>query len=292
MASTLHPAPRLSPADVIAAPASPVEAAKREAARRAVDEWVRPGMAVGVGSGSTIVYAIQRLAERVHGPEALDIVCVPTSFQSRCLVTDSGLPLSDLARHPVLDVAIDGADEVDPALNCIKGGGACQTLEKLVAAAARDFVVVVDARKRAARLLTSWRRGVPLEVLPDARVTVSLAIEKMGGVPRLRMAVAKAGPVVTDNGNLVIDADWGGGAGLDDPAALHVRLKLLPGVVETGIFAGMAVVAYVGRDDGGVDVLRPVPVPAPGAGAGAGGVDVLRPVPAPASGAGAAAAPA
>jgi ribose 5-phosphate isomerase A len=167
--------------------------------------------------------------------------------------------LSDLSQHPELDVAIDGADEVDPALNCIKGGGACHTQEKLVAVAAAHFVVIADSRKRSARLLTGWRKGIPLEVLPLAYVPVMKRIEALGGQPRLRMAVAKAGPVVTDNGNFVIDADFGGGAGIDDPKGLHIQLKLIAGVVETGIFAGIAEAAYFGNDDGGVEVVTLAP---------------------------------
>ena len=141
--------PRLLAATIAAIPTSLVETAKRQAARRAIDDFVPinpPGSAstsvplrLGVGSGSTIVYAIQRLAERVQDPnEALRVICVPTSFQSKNLLADAGVPLSDLNATPELDVAIDGADEVIPgSLDCIKGGGACQTQEKLVANAAK-----------------------------------------------------------------------------------------------------------------------------------------------------------
>ncbi|CAE7745779.1 Rpia, partial [Symbiodinium sp. KB8] len=182
-----------------AVPSSPLERAKRAAARGAVDEYVKSGMVVGVGSGSTIVYGIQRLAELYH-LQGVDMVCVPTSFQSRQLIIEAGLPISDLTRHPELDVAIDGADEVDAALNAIKGGGACQTQEKLVAAAASKFVLVADHRKDSQVLGQSWTKGVPLEVLPGAYVTVMKRIEALGGKPHLRMAVNKAGPVITDNG--------------------------------------------------------------------------------------------
>lgn len=221
---------RVEAKDLIPAPETAVDRAKRAAARRAVDHYVKDGMAIGVGSGSTIVYAIQRLAERFHGPEKdlHDIVCIPTSFQSRqvchlkCmaldgripslnlalvalpavgqLLSEAGLPLGDLTSYPELDVAIDGADEVDRALNCIKGGGACQTQEKMVAAAARTFVVVADHRKQSECLGREWRKGVPLEVIPEGYRPVLLALEAMGAKPVLRMATAKAGPVVTDNG--------------------------------------------------------------------------------------------
>lgn len=257
MSAAAQPAPpRLAPAQVAAPPAAPVEAAKRLAARAAVDAHVRGGMRVGVGSGSTIVYAIQRLAELAHPPAGgappLRITCVPTSFQARTLLVDCGLPLAELNACPELDVALDGADEVDAALNCIKGGGACQTQEKLVAAAAAVFVVVADGSKRAPRGLgTTWRRGVPVEVLPPAYVPVMRALARLGGAPALRMGgPAKAGPVVTDNGGFVVDAEFGP---IADPAALHAAIKALPGVVETGLFTGMASVAYFGLDDGSVE---------------------------------------
>lgn len=229
---------------------SPIEASKRLAARRAVDDWVRDGMVVGVGSGSTIVYGIKRLAERVR-EEGLRVTCVPTSFQSKILLSELGVPLTDLTVAPVLDVAIDGADEVDRQLNCIKGGGGCQTLEKLVASAAKHFVVIADGSKQSPRLGTRWRKGIPIEVLPGSYVVVDRALRALGGVPRLRMAVAKAGPCVTDNGGLILDADFGE---IDDPAALHARIKALCGVVETGLFPGMAVRAYFGKEDGSVEV--------------------------------------
>ena len=244
--------PRLTPSQVAPFPTAPVEVAKRLAARRAVDEHVRSGMLLGVGSGSTIVYAIQRLAELAAGSPPLQVTCVPTSFQSRNLLVDCGLPLSDLNAAPELDLALDGADEVDARLDCIKGGGACQTQEKLVAAAAARFVVIADARKMApGGLGSTWRRGVPIEVLPGAYVPVSRALARLGGAPVLRMGREKAGPVVTDNGGLVLDADFGV---IAEPRALHERIKALPGVVETGIFAGMAEAAYFGCEDGSVVV--------------------------------------
>jgi ribose 5-phosphate isomerase A len=246
-------AARLTPDQVAAVPTAPVEVAKRLAARRAVDEHVRSGMRLGVGSGSTIVYAIQRLAELAADPAVrLDVTCVPTSFQSRNLIVDCGLRLADLNACPELDLAIDGADEVDSHLNCIKGGGACQTQEKLVAAAAARFVLIADGRKQApGGLGSTWKRGVPIEVLPVAYVPVMRALARLGGKPVLRMGKEKAGPVVTDNGGFVVDADFGV---IADPAALHDAIKGTPGVVETGLFPGMAQAAYFGLEDGSVAV--------------------------------------
>ena len=228
---------------------SPLEAAKRLAARRAIDDWVKDNQVIGIGSGSTIVYGIQRLAERVR-EEGIRVQCVPTSFQSKILLCELGIPITDLSVSPVLDVAIDGADEVDHSLNCIKGGGGCQTLEKLVASAAKVFIIVADGSKQSSQLGVRWRKGVPIEVLPGSYVVVSRALRELGGEPRLRMAVAKAGPCVTDNGGLILDADFGA---IAEPAALHSRIKLLCGVVETGLFPGMASRAYFGKEDGSVE---------------------------------------
>ncbi|XP_060908716.1 ribose-5-phosphate isomerase-like, partial [Labrus mixtus] len=147
---------------------------------------------VGVGSGSTIVYAVDRLAERVR-EQKLNIVCVPTSFQARQQILQHGLTLSDLDRHPELDVAIDGADEVDADLTLIKGGGGCLTQEKIVAGCAKHFVVIADYRKNSKDLGQQWKKGVPIEVIPMAYVPVSRIIAKrFRGEANLRMAVSKA----------------------------------------------------------------------------------------------------
>ncbi|TSW48762.1 Sodium bicarbonate transporter-like protein 11 [Bagarius yarrelli] len=181
------------------------EEAKKLAAYAAVDNHIQNNQVVGVGSGSTIVYAVDRLAERVR-QEKLNIVCVPTSFQARQLILQHGLSLSDLDRHPDLDVAIDGADEVDDSLTLIKGGGGCLTQEKIVAGCAKHFIVIADFRKDSTALGQQWKKGVPVEVVPMAYVPVSRAItRRFGGEAVLRMAVSKAGPVVTDNSNFILD---------------------------------------------------------------------------------------
>lgn len=203
---------------------------------------------MGIGSGSTVVYAVERLAQRVRD-EKLDVICIPTSFQARQLIVENGLVLSDLDRHPMIDVAIDGADEVDAGLNCIKGGGGCQTQEKIVASNATKFVIIADYRKDSKILGEQWKKGVPIEVIPMACVPVMKKIEKLGGKPKLRMAIAKAGPVVSDNGGLIIDADFGL---INDPIALDSQLRSLVGVVETGLFVKMACKAFFGNADGSV----------------------------------------
>ncbi|XP_029684409.1 ribose-5-phosphate isomerase [Takifugu rubripes] len=230
------------------------EEAKKLAAYAAVDNHVQNNQAVGVGSGSTIVYAVDRLAERVR-QEKLNIVCVPTSFQARQLILQHGLSLSDLDRHPELDVAIDGADEVDARLTLIKGGGGCLTQEKIVAGCAKHFVVIADYRKDSKALGQQWKKGVPIEVIPMAHVPVGRTIvRRFGGVANLRMAVSKAGPVVTDNCNFILDWKFDGAR---DWTEVNTAIKMIPGVVETGLFVGMADRAYFGMEDGSVQVRDP-----------------------------------
>ncbi|GAN11174.1 ribose-5-phosphate isomerase [Mucor ambiguus] len=232
-----------------------IENGKRLAAYKAVDEHISPeNQVVGIGSGSTVVYVIERILQR---PELKHITFVPTSFQSKLLILDNGLKLGSIEQNDVIDVTIDGADEVDDQLNAIKGGGACQFQEKLVAEAAKKFIIVADFRKESKRLGTQWHQGVPIEVVPLCYRTVMKKIEHgMSIKPKqvsLRMAVKKAGPVVTDNGNFVVDADFGQ---LEDPASLLKEIKLLTGVYEVGLFCQMAAMAYFGEQDGSVNVLK------------------------------------
>ncbi|XP_050395388.1 ribose-5-phosphate isomerase isoform X2 [Patella vulgata] len=182
-----------------------IKAGKKAAAVRAVDDHVKDNQVIGIGSGSTIIYAIDRIVERVK-KENLKLICVPTSFQAEQAILENGLSLGQLTMYPKLDVAIDGADEVDASLNCIKGGGGCLTQEKIVDYCARDFIVVADERKDSEFLGENWKRGIPLEVIPMSYKPVQLKIQNMlGGTVNLRMAAKKAGPVVTDNGNFLLD---------------------------------------------------------------------------------------
>ncbi|KAK8734861.1 hypothetical protein OTU49_005698, partial [Cherax quadricarinatus] len=226
-----------------------VESSKKAAAYKAVDNHVKDAYRVGIGSGSTVVYAVERLAQRVH-KEGLKVLCIPTSFQARQLIINHDLELSDLEITPQLDVAIDGADEADAKLTLIKGGGGCHLQEKIVAAAAKLFIVVADYRKDSTALGEQWTKGIPIEVVPMAYRTVQLKIElELGGKAVLRQAKAKAGPVVTDNGNFIVDwvfdrtYDW---------QKVNQQIKMIPGVVETGLFVGMAKIAYFGMEDGSV----------------------------------------
>ncbi|PRP88302.1 ribose-5-phosphate isomerase-like [Planoprotostelium fungivorum] len=223
-----------------------IEAAKKRAAYAAVDEFIRDGMKVGVGSGSTVVYVVERLVQRKN-EEGLNITCIPTSFQSLNLINDGGLNLGDLNRHAPLDVSIDGADECDEKLNLIKG--AALTLEKINVFNSKLFVVVADYRKESKVLGQKWKKGVPIEVLPLAwRAVSNYIVEHLHGKPILRMAVAKAGPVVTDNGNFILDVDFGEMA---DPLKVLTDVNRIPGVLETGLFVDMVEKAFFGTADGG-----------------------------------------
>lgn len=229
----------------------PVEASKRLAARKAVeDHFPADAKVIGIGSGSTVIYAVERILER---DDTDDVIFIPTGFQSKELINGGGLTLGEIDAHPIIDVAFDGADEVDAGLQCIKGGGACLFQEKLVASCAKKFVIVADYRKNSAQLGEKWHQGLPIEIVPLAHAKVIRDLVSLGSLdPALRMGgKAKAGPVLTDNGNFIIDAPFPIGV---DPFELLKSIKLLCGVVECGIFAGMAHVAYFGNEDGSVDV--------------------------------------
>lgn len=212
------------------------EAAKRRAGESAAD-LVEDGMVVGLGTGSTAAHAIRALGRAVDA--GLDVSGIPTSYQSRALARDVGIPLTTLdAASP--DIAIDGADQVADG-DLIKGGGAAHAREKVVDASADRFVVVADETKRA----TALDRPVAVEALPDAVPVVEERVAAGGGDPTLRAAERKDGPVVTDNGNLVLDCGFGA---IDDPAALAATLAGVPGVVAHGLFVGMADEVHVGGD--------------------------------------------
>lgn len=212
---------------------------KRRACEHAITA-VDDGDIVGLGSGSTAEHAIRLLGRRVDA--GLDIEAVPTSFQAREVAHEAGIDLTTLdAVDGSIDVAIDGADQFAGG-HLVKGGGAAHAREKVVDAAADELLIVVDETKASDVL----DHPVPVEVLPDARVPVANAIREMGGEPMLRDAQRKSGPVITDNGNLVLDCDFGK---LSDPGALARRIASLPGVVEHGLFVGLADEIYMGTED-------------------------------------------
>lgn len=230
--------------------ADPVKLMKQEVGKAAAS-LVQSGSIVGLGTGSTTAYAIQFLGERLKSGEIKDIVGVPTSFQAEVLAKQYGIPLTTLDAIDHIDIAIDGADEVDPQKNLIKGGGAAHTREKVVDYLAERFIVVVDAGKLVDRLGAVF--AVPVEVIPMAVTPVMRAIEKLGGKPELRMGVKKAGPVITDQGNMVVDVKFNS---IDDPVNLEKTLNNIPGVLENGIFVNCTDLVLIGEVKDGQPLVR------------------------------------
>ncbi|WP_407356147.1 ribose-5-phosphate isomerase RpiA [Methanolobus sp. WCC5] len=221
------------------------ESPEKKAAGIAAADLVKDGMVVGLGTGSTTAYTIAELGRRVD--EGLDIIAVVTSYQSEMLAIRAGITLTSLAEHPELDIAIDGADQVDADLNTIKGGGAAHTREKVVSCSAKRFVIVADESKISEQL----NHYVPLEVLPYARELVMGKVRKLGGDPVLRLASRKDGPVISDNGNFIIDASFGV---IANPLEMSGTLSQLTGIVEHGIFTNVDEV-YIGRKDAPVQIM-------------------------------------
>ncbi|VUC26537.1 unnamed protein product [Clonostachys rosea] len=260
------------------------EMAKKAAASQAVADHLRPEHRwVGIGSGSTVVYVVQEIAK--WDKTITDKMSfVSTGDQSRLLIEESGLRLGALSQMPKntnLDVSFDGADEVDPDLNLIKGGGACLLQEKVVAVASQKFICVADYRKTSEGLCTKWTQGIPVEVLPCAATRVLDELKRLGSIdPSIRQGGSqKAGPVVTDNSMWIIDAPFAplqphskrssaspSSTGAWSAETLAERLIAIPGVMETGLFTGMVtkdstkgsqkpVAVYLGLEDGGIKVL-------------------------------------
>jgi ribose 5-phosphate isomerase A len=221
-----------------------VEAAKRKAALEAV-KHVEDGFVVGLGSGSTAAYAIEALGERIKR-ERISVLGVPTSYQAFLLAVKNGIAVTTLEEHGVVDVTIDGADQIDPKLNLIKGMGAALAREKIVASASKQNIIIADENKKV-NALGENGHPVPVEVLPFAIAVVKPRIEAVGGSVVLREGKGKVGPVITDNGNVVIDAVFGL---IRNAAELELKLKMIPGVVETGLFIGLASTAYIGTLSG------------------------------------------
>ncbi len=217
----------------------------------AAAQRVKSGMIVGLGTGSTAAFMIQELGARLAAGDLKDIVGIPTSFESIVLGKKFGVPIRTLDDVSTIDIAIDGADEVDPVKNLIKGGGAAHTREKVVDTLAEVFIVVVDSSKLVEKLGSTF--AVPVEVIPMALAPVTRAIEKLGGIPTLRMGVKKAGPVITDQGNMVIDVKF---ANIPNPLQLEHDLNNIPGVLENGLFIGVTDVVLVGEVRDGMPLVR------------------------------------
>ncbi len=224
--------------------------AKEAAARKAIT-YVRDGMTLGLGTGSTAAWALRALGERVQN-EGLQVRGVATSAHSQKLAMALGIPLMSLSEVEAIDLTIDGADEIDPFLNCIKGGGGALVREKLVAYASREFVVICDERKTKPALGTF---PIPVAVVPFGWETTQRRLQRLTPNVTLRLAADNA-PYVTDDGLHILDLHMGL---IADPADWERRLKMVAGVAEVGLFVGMAARVVIGFDDGHTEERLPQP---------------------------------
>ena len=223
---------------------------KQIVADAAVKE-IEDGMIIGLGSGSTAALMIKSLAGQIRSGKLKNIRGVPTSFQSEVLAMEHEIPLIDLASVNQIDLAIDGADEVDPDFQLIKGGGACHVREKLVASKANKLLIVVDETKLVQNLNLVF--PLPVEVLPSAWKQVKDIISEMSGDSTLRMATKKAGPVVTDQGNLILDVLFNDG--IKVPKDLEILINNIPGVLENGLFVDLTDKVLVGKIENDMPIL-------------------------------------
>ena len=215
----------------------------KTAVAEAAIEDVKDGMILGLGSGSTAALMIKSLSDKIKSGKLKNIKGVPTSFQSEVLAQELGIELIDLSSVGKIDLAIDGADEVDPSHQLIKGGGACHVREKLVATRADQLLIVVDETKLVDKLNKVF--PLPVEVIPSAWKQVQTTINDMNAESRLRMAINKAGPVVTDEGNLLLDVLFQGG--INDPHKFEYEINNIPGVLENGLFVDLTTKVLVGK---------------------------------------------
>lgn len=231
---------------------------KKLAARTAVDELIKSGkifsgMKIGLGTGSTAMPAVERLAERIKDGSLSDIKAVATSFQTTLACEKLGIPafsMNDKIIAGQLDLAIDGADEIGPKKSLIKGGGAALLREKIIAYNAKHFVIVADESKLVKDHGTKF--PLPVEIINEARIPVENALKALGAKCTLREGIRKAGPVITDNGNMIIDCVWDKSV---EPIEMEEKINAITGVVECGFFTKISVTAFVAHSDGSVDEL-------------------------------------
>ena len=227
-----------------------VETAKKNAAVEAVKQ-IKDGYVVGLGSGSTAAYAIEEIGRKMKR-EKLRVQGVPTSYQAFMIAVQQGIPITTLEEQPTLDVTIDGADQIDPDLNLIKGMGGALAREKIVASSSKNLVIIADETKKV-KALGENNHPIPVEALPFAASLVKRKLRELGATPTLREGKGKVGPVVTDNGNIIIDAQFGP---ISNPARLEPKIRAIPGTVETGLFIQMTSTAYIGNRSGTEKLLR------------------------------------
>ena len=220
--------------------------------QKAAETLVKSGMKVGLGTGSTAIHVIRHIGALMKEGKLKDILAVPTSFQSTIECENLGIPIYTLNSKEIgghLDLTIDGADEVDPNHNCVKGGGGALLLEKIVAYASSSYAIVVDESKTVSNLAMNF--PLPIEVIPLARIYVTLALEKLNAEVKLRDAVRKAGPVITEHANVLLDVRFRSPV---DPAKWERELNHIPGVVENGFFTMLRPKVFIGRSDGTVEI--------------------------------------
>lgn len=214
---------------------------KKDAGYLAANE-VKDGQILGLGTGSTTHYFIEAVGKRVES-EGIEVMGIPTSYQSFLLAKAANIPVTTLDEHEI-DLAVDGADEIDPKFNLIKGGGAAHTLEKIVDYSAKEFIVIADSSKLVDAL---GAFPLPVEIIPESVSPVMKALKDMGGVPEIRMGQLKDGPVITDNGNFILDVAFGA---IENPIHMEKDLNAIPGVVENGLFTEMVDKVIIGFEDG------------------------------------------
>jgi ribose 5-phosphate isomerase A len=220
-----------------------IQEAKKNAALEAT-RHVENNSVIGLGSGTTVAFAIEALGERVK-KEKLKIRGIPSSYQAFQLAVQHGIQITTLDEHPMIDITIDGADQITPELYLIKGMGAALLREKIVATASKYNIIIADESKRV-NILGENDQAVPIEVLPFALSLVKNKIASLGGIPIVREGKGKLGPIITDNGNVIIDANFGL---IQNPQELATKVKMIPGVVETGFFIDLTNIVYIATEN-------------------------------------------
>ncbi|MCL2759634.1 MAG: ribose-5-phosphate isomerase RpiA [Treponema sp.] len=224
---------------------------KIAAGKAAVDSMVKSGMKLGLGTGSTAIHAVRRVGELITQGALRDICAFATSFQTEIECEKLNIPFFTLNSKELsagLDLTIDGADEVDPLSRLIKGGGGAHLIEKLAAYASSAFAITIDESKLTERLGNGF--PVPVEVIPEARVQVTKTLDKLGADVILREALRKAGPVITEHGNIILDVRFREPI---DPSLMETELNQIPGVVENGFFTRKVPVVFIACSNGTVE---------------------------------------